>query len=170
MSATMKKGADIEIFPQKTDRADRLDGMPAATLTGRITAVSRDDIMIDFPGSPHALAAKTIIDIQGDDIGRNVLLSFENGDRRRPVILGLIRNKAGRAEPPGTLDLEKEPIAKIQVDGERLLISAEKEVVIQCGQASLIMTRDGKVVIKGTKIVSRSKGINKIKGAAVSIN
>ena len=53
---------------------------------------------------------------------------------------------------------------------DRVEISAEREVVLSCGEASVTLTRAGKVIIKGNYVVSRSKGVNKIKGAAVDIN
>ncbi len=58
----------------------------------------------------------------------------------------------------------------IDADGERVLVTAEREIVLRCGEASLTLTRAGKVLIKGKYIVSRSSGYNKIKGAAVDIN
>lgn len=170
MAATMKKGADIQIFPQTTHPADRSDGRMTGNLTGCIVAIDPDCIMVDFPGSPRALPAKTIVDVKECDIGRSVLLCFEGDDRQRPVILGCIVGNRSGEKTERSLGVDRDQIEEVRVDGERLVIRAAKEVVIQCGQAGIIMTQDGKVVIKGTKIVSRSKGINKIKGAAVSIN
>jgi len=42
--------------------------------------------------------------------------------------------------------------------------------VLRCGDASITLTRAGKVVIQGNYILSRSSGYNKIKGAAIDIN
>ena len=39
-----------------------------------------------------------------------------------------------------------------------------------CGKASLLMTKEGKVVIYGTYISSRSTGVHRIKGGSVEIN
>jgi hypothetical protein len=49
-------------------------------------------------------------------------------------------------------------------------VSAEREIVLRCGDASITLTRAGKVIIKGRYVVSRSTGYNKIKGATVDIN
>jgi uncharacterized protein (DUF2345 family) len=56
------------------------------------------------------------------------------------------------------------------VDDQRIVLSAEREITLQCGEASITLTRAGKVLIKGTYVLSRSSGYNKIKGAAVDIN
>jgi len=56
------------------------------------------------------------------------------------------------------------------VDGTRVRISARDEVVIQCGQASIIMRRNGRVVIRGTYVETRAAGTNRIRGGQVRIN
>jgi hypothetical protein len=49
-------------------------------------------------------------------------------------------------------------------------ITAEKELVLECGEASVSLRRDGKISIKGRSILSRSKGVHKIQGGSVRIN
>ncbi len=58
----------------------------------------------------------------------------------------------------------------MRVDGDRYLIRAEREIVLQCGDSSITLTRAGKVLIKGNYVVSYSTGYNRIKGATVDIN
>jgi hypothetical protein len=54
---------------------------------------------------------------------------------------------------------------------ERVIeIAADEKLTLQCGESSIVLSGDGSVIIRGTRIVSRSKGINRIKGAAVQIN
>ena len=53
---------------------------------------------------------------------------------------------------------------------ERLELTAEREIVLRCGEASLTLTRAGKIILRGTYVLSRSSGVNKIKGGSVQIN
>jgi hypothetical protein len=53
---------------------------------------------------------------------------------------------------------------------ERLVFSSDKEIVFRCGSASVTLMADGTVLIKGTRLVSSSSGLNRIRGAAVKIN
>ena len=53
---------------------------------------------------------------------------------------------------------------------ERLELIAEREIVLRCGEASLTLTRAGKIILRGTYVLSRSSGVNKIKGGSVQIN
>ena len=50
------------------------------------------------------------------------------------------------------------------------MLTAEHEIVLRCGKASLTLTRAGKVLIRGTYLLSRSSGVNRIKGGSVQIN
>jgi hypothetical protein len=56
------------------------------------------------------------------------------------------------------------------LDGQRIVFDAQNEIVLRCGKSSLTLRKDGKVVVRGTEIVSRASRTNKIKGAAVQIN
>ena len=46
----------------------------------------------------------------------------------------------------------------------------EKEIVLECGEGSITIRKDGKIVIKGTHLLSRAAGVNRIKGGQVNIN
>ena len=50
------------------------------------------------------------------------------------------------------------------------MLRAEREIVLECGDASITLTRAGKVLIRGHYILSRASGYNRIKGAAIDIN
>jgi uncharacterized protein (DUF2345 family) len=93
-----------------------------------------------------------------------VLVLHEDGDWTRPIVIGVLQEPSGEQRPFA------QPQVEVQVDKERMTLSAEREIVLRCGDASITLTRAGKVVIKGNYIVSRSTGYNRIKGAAVDIN
>ena len=57
-----------------------------------------------------------------------------------------------------------------ELDGERLVFTADKEIVLRCGDASITLTKAGKVIIRGSYLLSRSSGVNRIKGGSVQIN
>ena len=112
-----------------------------------------------LPGLPgQRRVARTTVALRHAQIGSDVLLMFEDGDVHRPIIVGVL---AAQAAPATTA---------VEVDGERQVIEAEREIVLRCGDASITLTRAGKVIIQGRYILSRSSGYNKIKGAAVDIN
>jgi hypothetical protein len=112
------------------------------------------------------IAARTTIALRRDMIGAEVVVLFERGDPQRPIIIGVV-------QLPCSVGESHESTGKhvtVQADDERVVLCAEREIVLRCGEASITLTRAGKVIIKGTYVLSRSSGYNKIKGAAVDIN
>ena len=61
-------------------------------------------------------------------------------------------------------------VFEADVDGSRVRISAKDEVVIQCGQASITLRRNGRVIIRGTYVETASSGTNRVKGGQVRVN
>lgn len=122
----------------------------------------------DVPGlAGQVLAARSAVVLRRAMLGRQVVLVFEQGDQPVPIVLGVI--EAHPLHDPQPAPVGAAPVA-LEVDGERRVIEAEREVVLRCGDASITLTRAGKVIIRGHYILSRSTGYNKIKGAAIDIN
>jgi len=129
---------------------------------GRIVSIDAQGIAtVDFPGNPGApCRARTVITLdraQARDAA--VLLLFENGDPASPVIAGLVRD-----------DLVPARREEAVIDGDRVTLRADREIALVCGDSSITLKKDGKIVIKGANLLSRSSGANKIRGAVVDIN
>jgi len=65
---------------------------------------------------------------------------------------------------------QQETKVEVQVDKKRLELEAQDEIVLRCGKASITLRRNGRVVIRGAYLESRSDGTNRIKGGNVQIN
>ena len=105
------------------------------------------------------MKARTIVSLSEKEVGRQAVLVFEDGDPSKPIIIGLIK--------------KDEHVAKnvaVDADGDKFVVTAERQIELRCGEASITLTRAGKVLIKGEYVITRAKGMNRIKGAAVSIN
>ena len=61
-------------------------------------------------------------------------------------------------------------VIEADVDGRRVRIVAKDEIVLECGNASITLRRNGRIVIKGTYVETCSEGTNRIKGGQVRIN
>jgi Domain of unknown function (DUF6484) len=116
------------------------------------------------------IPARSTVPLRRAQVGHSVVLMFENGDPRLPLIMGVIEPQPLQDMPAVQFPPSAAQPLSVQADGQRQLIQAEHEVVLRCGDASITLTRAGKVIIKGHYILSRSSGVNKIKGAAVDIN
>lgn len=123
--------------------------------------------LVSFPGqSGHeAVRARTVVDLHGPHIGQGVVLMFEQGDVRHPIVMGVVRGaQAGwpQDDKPATVDVD--------ADGERMIVSAKEQLVLRCGKASITLTKAGKVLIDGSHVLSRSSGVNRVKGGSVQLN
>lgn len=148
----------------------RIDGV----LIGKITGFSSaGGVLVDFPGYGFncPVPARSTVAFGKKEVGRDVALMFEAGDPQKPIIMGLIQHP-GRylSEEQVRTATKKDDPVEVSVDGERVTLSAKKEIVLRCGKASITLTRAGKVLIRGAYLLNRSSGVNRIKGGSVQIN
>jgi hypothetical protein len=120
-------------------------------------------------GTPRP--ARSLVPLDDAHVGRSVALMFEAGDPARPILMGIVHDPmdeliAGRAA------LATTPTSRIeaQIDDESVVLEARKQIVLRCGKASITLSPDGKVCIRGTDLLSRSSGGQRIQGASVAIN
>ena len=109
------------------------------------------------------LAARSIVPLSKERIGEEVLVVFEAGAPHSPYIIGSLW------QPEQAPAVSQSPI-QAKVDGEQVVIEGKKEIVLKCGKASITLTRAGKVLIRGAYVLSRSSGVNRIKGGSVQLN
>jgi len=139
-----------------------------SVVTGELIAIADEGQtpLVTFAGQigTAAVRARSVIDLHGAHIGRRVVLMFEEADPARPIVMGVLRGAQGWPLP------EKPAQVEVDADGERMLMSARSELVLRCGKASITLTREGKVLIHGSYISSRSTGVNRVKGGSVQLN
>ena len=92
--------------------------------------------------------------------GASVLIAF-CADDEMPIVIDLIRDG---------LEIRDESSVHTLIDGDTVVLEAGKQMTLRCGKATISLTKDGKVVVRGTKVTSRASSTNKIKGSTVSIN
>jgi hypothetical protein len=122
--------------------------------------------LVILPGraGDAAVAARSTQDLHGVHIGREVVVVFEGGDPKQPIIVGCMR----RAE--GWSAIEQPVQVEVDADGERMLVAAKEVLILQCGRASITLTKAGKVLIRGTYVSSQSSGVMRVKGGSVQLN
>jgi len=152
----------------------------AGLIVGQIVYVDDSgQVFVDYPGNLSGPVRARITALvhreltgKGNPSGREVLLAFVKNDLRHPVVVdamySLIDDIVTIAETD-TAPAAERPKEAI-VDGRRVVLNADEEVVLQCGEASITLTKAGKVLIEGEYISSNSRGANKIKGGSIQLN
>jgi Domain of unknown function (DUF6484) len=144
-------------------------GLSRDARIGRIESIDDSGVVrvwVDFE-LRKAATARLAVPASAEDIrcameaGQSVLLLLEGGDPERPVIVGFVEDRAKPAAPK---------VIEADVDGKRVRVVAQDEVVLECGSASITLRRNGRVIIKGTYVETHSDGTNRIKGGQVRIN
>ena len=150
-------GITVEELLAATIEPSKIDGVVVATLAGFDEGGAP---RITFSGNPlkRPVSARSTVALALTDVGKDLAVSFEQADPGRPIIFG----KLWQPEAP--------PTVQAGVDNERLVLSAKQEIVLQCGEASITLTKAGKVLLRGNYLLSRSSGVNRIKGGSVQIN
>lgn len=127
--------------------------------------------LVDFPANNtgELVPARSTVALCQSQVGDEVTLVFEEGDPSRPIILGVLQPWATiPAQPP-------EPVHQIasmmsEQNPDNLLLTAANEITLRCGKSSITLTRAGKLLLRGAYLLSRSSGVNRIKGGSVQIN
>lgn len=122
--------------------------------------------IVVFPSNPEesGILAKSTTVFNKDDVGCEVALLFENANKRSPLIIGRIQ------QPKTEIQTEVSEPVDIKLDDEHLTFSAKQSITLKCGKASITLTKAGKVIIRGDYVLSRSSGVNRVKGGSVQIN
>jgi hypothetical protein len=120
--------------------------------------------LVAIPGDVVARSARSIVDLHRTHVGRQVMITFENDDRDLPIVMGVIRGGANVPSVPAAGQVE------VDADGERMMLSAQRELVLRCGKASITLDHQGRITIRGARIISHAEGSNRIRGGSVELN
>jgi len=152
--------------PART-RRPTLRAVGSQIVLGRLVAWDDKGPLVDFDGNPRgpvrARATTTGARFRSKAptaAGQEIVLLVDERPGRPPILLGFLQPLGDAGEN----DLEA------RVDGRRVELEGRDEIVLRCGEASITLRRNGRVVIKGIQVETRAAGVNRIKGGSVSIN
>jgi hypothetical protein len=185
----VRRPADDPTMPSKEDQRDprppAVEERILAHRVGWIAGVEGGALLVDFPGNargPVAARATVALDaaaaLDAAVRRKEALLAFEDGDPALPIVVGLVQPKVptmidlvlAEGEPAAVREADGTAPEEAVLDGKRVVLEGEDEVVLRCGTASITLRRNGKVVIRGAYVESHAAGTNRIKGGSVRIN
>jgi hypothetical protein len=168
------------------------------TLTECLNKLPKDEIFLaqlvdfDLQAGPYvqlanfpeisAFKALSTVDLRQGMIGKQLAVKFTHSSPPQAIILGVMHapispvldmvlantTEASNIEP---LELSKEcDLQETKIDGKRILITGDEEIVLKCGDSSISLRRDGKIAIRGKYLLNRATGVNRILGGSVQVN
>jgi hypothetical protein len=150
--AALRRGADFRLAAGVVREFDE---------TGRA--------IVEIDGGPGRSVETSCLDIEGArnfGVGDPVLLVVR--DDGTLILLGPLRAPSSKSGAAGARPDRSS--RDVRMDGRRLVFEAQQEVTLRCGSSSIHLRRDGRVLIRGAHVVSRSSGPNKLKGGSISLN
>ncbi len=150
----------IKKKPKTTSTHDVESLEAEGNVLGTIKNVDSDGailVQVDGNASPtRALLSRTFVrsahelgtSSQTDLVGSQVVLSFV-GDT--PLILDLVETTLSQAT-------------------RQLTLEAEQLLTLRCGKSSLVLRSDGKITIRGDRMVSKVEGSHILKGGQIKLN
>jgi hypothetical protein len=164
----------------KTREVEAVHTDESAPRVGRLVGFdARGRLLVEIAGVRGKLAARSLLRM--DEALRRavlqrceVLLVFENSDRKKPIVTGVVQPGAKGPAPTEITALaaiEPKPmVLEVDVDGKRVKLVAKDEIVLECGEASITLRRNGRVIIKGAQVDSVAVGTHRIRGGQVRLN
>ena len=105
----------------------------------------------EYSDLSHIKALSTV-KLKESDIEQPVTLIFNQGDARKPIIIGVIQDPA------------------FETDEEPLVFENEHGIELKCGQGKIVLDPTGGVFVQGSTINTQAYGTNQLKGGVVKIN
>lgn len=163
---------------------------PGEVVIGQLSGISPSgEALVNYPQNPSSqpLPAISTIPVTQAQLGRQLVLMFTDGKLDQPLIIGFVHSplqemiesfelSAAQAEADDQkVDADSATNAKnladdVTVDGNRVVLEGRDEIVLKCGEASITLTRAGKILIRGKYLLNRSSGVNRILGGSVQVN
>lgn len=163
----------VDAFAQILSGRSFAPASGAETLQGHLQGVDAEGRILFVPEDGSRSPLPVTIGVSLSDAalvkaarsGARALVLRASGAADRWVLVALLRERvsaSARDAEPGKLELT--------VDGETVRIEADQQLELRCGRSKLLLRRDGRVVLSGSYVISKSTGPNKLKGATIALN
>jgi hypothetical protein len=126
--------------------------------SARVVAIDNGTISVEVPRlGATPLPARTIVphaDLAPDD----QVIVARLGERGSELVI------IGRLVDPLA------PPRDVRVNGRKVSIEADSELILKCAAATIRIGRDGLIAVRGDRVTTQARGVNRIRGGSVEIN
>ena len=135
------------------EQAERLCDPGSTLIQGTLMSITSEGLLMVANGRGEVVACEFLqssgVRLQAGD---QVLVAPALTAGMQPTVLGRI----GRYSEPAP--------------ASQVMIEATESLTLKCGEASIDLRADGKVMVRGEDVLLRAKGTQRIRGGTVSIN
>jgi len=157
----------------KAMKAMKAEGIAIGTLVHISPDGSHIQVQIPSLGL-GPLPAVSLVPLGPQHVGQHLALGFEGANAHRPIVLGLMMQTQApidNVEPAAMPQSEAAPQAvRVTQNGHRVVVQAQTELELRCGEAVILLTEDGTIQIRGAYVTTHASASNRIRGGSVQIN
>lgn len=151
--------ARVAPAPAPADAAPRpaATALPAGPFSARLSGIEVDGTLVVLRADGTRLECDWLAAAGTLELGDELLLNAVDS-RTRPVVMGRIGPYVKPLAPPA------------MGGQEQLTLEATQSLTLKCGESSIDLHADGRVMIRGDDVLVRAKGTQRIRAGSVSIN
>ncbi|WP_127960395.1 DUF6484 domain-containing protein [Serratia microhaemolytica] len=153
----------LDDIVKHTTQATQSSNLPGIMLAELIAVDTEGSAQVLMMGENNTQRAWSLCPVSTSDIGKVCAVQYVNNNPQQPLIIGLLQQPhQPRQEPEPTMTL-------LQGD-QQVVISASEELVLVCGQSSIVMSADGVIQIRALYIDSQAQATHRLKGGSMQLN
>jgi hypothetical protein len=152
----------------------------SAPASGRIVGWEPErGIQVELAASGQMVLASSLVEFTAEALERAanerraVLVTFADGDPERAVILGVVADIPKRATATRSTAPALRGGAASGTPAEEdgvVLVRGRESIELRCGAASNTLRKDGRIVVRGTNVLSRATEEQRIVGGTIHFN
>lgn len=146
------------------ERSARTCAVSMGVVLGRIVACDDEGVLIVLPHAEKPQRAQTLCALSDADVGRSCAVLFTDGDPTRPLLMGCIVDAVDNSQ------CAPEPAREVHVNGEKVVIEADTELELRCGESVILLQHNGVIEIRGNYVTSHATATQRIRGGSVHVN
>lgn len=147
----------------------KADGIAIGTLVHVNADGSQIQVQIPSLGL-GPLPAVSMVTLGPQHLGQSLALGFEGANAHRPIVLGLMMLAQAPVQANEPTPEAASQAVRVTQNGRRVVVEAQTELELRCGEAVILLSEDGHIQIRGAYVTTHASASNRIRGGSVQIN
>lgn len=151
-----------DILSHQSGKLSESVNVVAELIVGQIISIGDSGrLLIQCSCAEKPIVALSLGIVAQTFIGRMCTIQFISGNASHPVVTGILPDEWPSAQNQHDSD---------DPDVKRVVLKAEHELVLQCGESKIILSADGLIQIRALYIDSQAQATHRLKGGSVQVN